>query len=69
MHANNEIGVIQPIDEIGKITKEKGIIFHTDAVATAGVYFSVNVQELGVDSLSLTSHTFYGPKGIAALYV
>jgi len=68
MHANNEIGVIQPIEEIGKITKEKGIIFHTDAVATAGV-IPVDVQELGADSLSLTSHTFYGPKGIAALYV
>ncbi len=68
MHANNEIGVIQPIEEIGKITKEKGIIFHTDAVATAGV-IPVDVQELGADSLTLTSHTFYGPKGIAALYV
>ena len=68
MHANNEIGVIQPIEEIGKITREKGIIFHTDAVATAGV-IPVDVQELGADSLSLTSHTFYGPKGIAALYV
>ena len=68
MHANNEIGVIQPIREIAKITKEKGLIFHTDAIATAGV-IPVDVEEMGVDSLSLTSHTFYGPKGIAALYV
>ncbi|MFQ5715207.1 MAG: cysteine desulfurase family protein [Candidatus Scalinduaceae bacterium] len=68
MHANNEIGVIEPIQEIGKITKEKGIIFHTDAVATAGI-IPVNISELGVDSLSMTSQSFYGPKGIAALYL
>jgi len=68
MHANNEIGVIQPVQEIGKITKEKGVIFHTDAVGTAGI-IPVNVSELGVDSLSMTSQSFYGPKGIAALYL
>ena len=68
MHANNEIGVIEPIQEIGKITKEKGVIFHTDAVATAGI-IPVNISELGVDSLSMTSQSFYGPKGIAALYL
>ncbi|MFQ5962819.1 MAG: cysteine desulfurase family protein [Candidatus Scalinduaceae bacterium] len=68
MHANNEIGVIEPIQEIGKITKEKGVIFHTDAVATAGI-IPVDVSKLGVDSLSMTSQSFYGPKGIAALYL
>ena len=68
MHANNEIGVIEPIQEIGKITKEKGVIFHTDAVATAGI-IPVNISELGVDSRSMTSQSFYGPKGISALYL
>ncbi|ODS33294.1 MAG: iron-sulfur cofactor synthesis protein NifS [Candidatus Scalindua rubra] len=68
MHANNEIGIIEPIKEIGKITKEKDVIFHTDAIATAGI-IPVDVSELGVDSLSTTSQSFYGPKGIAALYL
>lgn len=68
MHANNEIGTIQPIEEISKITKEKGVLFHTDAVATTG-WIPVNVQTLGVDALSLSAHQFYGPKGAAALFL
>ena len=68
MHANNEIGTIQPIEEIGKIAKEKQIMFHTDAVQTAGK-IPVNVDALGVSMLSVSAHKIYGPKGVGALYL
>jgi cysteine desulfurase len=68
MHANNEIGTVEPIAEIGRITRERKVPFHCDAVASTGV-IPVDVQEMGVDLLSIAADQFYGPSGVGALYI
>src|SRR5258708_4962163 len=68
MHANNEIGVLQPAREIGKIAKERGVLFHTDGTQAAGKV-PVNVLEDNIDIMSISAHKMYGPKGVGALYV
>lgn len=67
MYANNEIGTVQPIAEIGAVCREKGVIFHTDAVQAIG-HLHINVKEQNIDMLSLSAHKFHGPKGIGVLY-
>lgn len=68
MHANNEIGTIEPIEEIGKICRENGILFHSDAVQTA-CHIEIDVQKMNIDLLSISAHKFYGPKGVGALFI
>ncbi|MEE8619050.1 MAG: cysteine desulfurase family protein, partial [Dehalococcoidales bacterium] len=68
MHANGEVGTIEPIQEIARITRENNVVFHTDAVAATGT-LPVDIKELGIDALSLAGNQFYGPKGVGALWL
>lgn len=68
MFANNEVGTIMPVAEIGKVCREKGVLFHTDAVQAVG-HVPINVTEMNIDMLSMSAHKFHGPKGIGALYI
>ncbi|MCJ7508703.1 MAG: cysteine desulfurase NifS [candidate division Zixibacteria bacterium] len=68
MHINNEVGAIEPIGEIGKITKEKGVYFHTDAVQSAGK-LPIDINKLNIDMFSLSAHKLYGPKGVGLIYI
>jgi cysteine desulfurase len=68
MHANNEVGTINPIEELGALCRERGVLFHTDAVQTAG-HIPIDVSALPVDMLTMSAHKMYGPKGIGALYI